>query len=55
MFGCRYGEESDGISLKSYLDFFRFLNSINDVDTAVMIDCVYFDFCFVLFVAKRKT
>jgi hypothetical protein len=29
------GEKSIGISLKDYLDFFHFLNSINDVDTAV--------------------
>ncbi|XP_046643012.1 calcium uptake protein 1 homolog, mitochondrial-like isoform X1 [Daphnia pulicaria] len=29
------GEKSIGISLKDYLDFFHFLNSINDVDTAL--------------------
>lgn len=30
-----YAEQSPGISLAAYLDFFHFLNNINDVDTAL--------------------
>ena len=31
----RYKDNSPGIHLKDYLDFFHFLNNINDVDTAL--------------------
>ena len=31
----RYKDNSPGIQLKDYLDFFLFLNNINDVDTAL--------------------
>ena len=30
------GKNGSGISFKDYLDFFHFLNSLNDVDTAVI-------------------
>lgn len=35
IFRRRYAEESAGVSLKDYLDFFHLLSNINDVDTAL--------------------
>jgi hypothetical protein len=32
---CRFKENTQGISEEDYLNFFHFLNNINDVDTAL--------------------